>query len=85
MNSMQAFQATGNGTSNFHESSAVPERRRPTVGLPVRILKAFLLLAAWADFVWWISLWYRMPSTEGKAFKKKVSLAVASTFWGKYG
>lgn len=99
MNSQGLVTTSGNGTTrytggvmNIHESSAVPavdERRRrdgPSVGLPVRISKWFLLLAAWGVFVWWISLWFRMPSEEGKAFKKEVSLAVnASTFWGKYG
>ena len=56
------------------------------MGLPVKIVKVLLFLASWTVFLWWLSLWYRMPTVKGKAFKKQVSNAVGkSDFWGKYG
>lgn len=55
------------------------------MGLPVKIVKVLLFLASWTVFLWWLSLWYRMPTVKGKAFKKQVSNAVGkSDFWGKY-
>ncbi|KAG0577508.1 hypothetical protein KC19_5G161700 [Ceratodon purpureus] len=71
----------------MHETSAVPEveRRGGSVGLPVRIAKAILFLASWGVFLWWLAMWFRLPTDEGKAFKKDVSTAVGkNAFWGKY-
>jgi predicted ferric reductase len=54
------------------------------VPLLVQGAKWFLWLASWSVSIWWISLWFRLPAAEGKRFKRHVSAAVASTFWGKY-
>lgn len=54
------------------------------VPLLVQGAKAILWLASWGVAIWWISLWFRLPAAEGKRFKRHVSTAVASTFWGKY-
>lgn len=60
-------------------------KREGDVTLPVKIAKAFLWIASWGVTIWWFSLWFRMPSDEGKAFKKEVAAEVMSPFWGKYG
>jgi len=78
MNSQADF---GTGVDQSVVPSKVIEREAP---LLVKVVKAILWLSAWAVSIWWISLWFRMPSGEGKKFRTKVTLAVASNFWGKY-
>ena len=71
-----------NSHGDFSDQSArVANREGP---LLVKIAKASLWVASWGVSIWWISLWFRLPNAEGKAFKRHVSTAVASSFWGRY-
>ena len=67
------------------DQSVVANKREGDVPVLVRIAKAFLWIVSWGVTIWWFSLWFRLPSDEGWAWKQKVSTAVMSTFWGKYG
>jgi hypothetical protein len=81
-----SFEAAPSGHAPGRPVPEVQRRGDRSVGLPVKIVKVLLFLASWTVFLWWLSLWYRMPTVKGKAFKKQVSNAVGkSDFWGKYG
>ena len=68
------------------DQSAAAFKRDGAVPLPVRIAKAALWVASWGVTIWWFSLFFRLPSDEGKAWKREVAAEVGlSPFWGKYG
>lgn len=70
----------GNGV----DQSEVGNKREPDVPLTVMIAKAFLWIFSWGVTIWWLSLWFRMPSAEGSRFYLKVYDRLGSTFWGDY-
>ncbi|KAG0625701.1 hypothetical protein M758_2G074700 [Ceratodon purpureus] len=67
------------------DQSAAVFKREGAVPMPVRITKAALWVASWGVTIWWFSLFFRLPSDEGKAWKREVAAEVGlSPFWGKY-
>lgn len=72
--------------AGVEKTSVVSYHGESTVPLPVRIGKVLLWAASWTVTVWWFTLWFRMPSTEGRAFRKTVQDELNySTFWSKAG
>jgi hypothetical protein len=71
----------GNGV----DQSEVGNKLERDVPLTVMIAKAFLWIFSWGVTIWWLSLWFRMPSAEGSRFYLKVYDRLGSTFWGDYG
>ncbi|XP_024367800.1 ferric reduction oxidase 6 [Physcomitrium patens] len=70
--------------AGVEKTSVVSYHGESTVPLPVRIGKVLLWAASWTVTVWWFTLWFRMPSTEGRAFRKTVQDELNySTFWSK--
>ena len=84
--SSQAAPHADFGTVDVNRSVVVRSKGERHVPLPVKIAKVSLWLVSWGVTIWWFSLWFRLPTNEGRAFKKKVAAAVGqSSFWGKYG
>ena len=50
-----------------------------------RFVKGCLWLSSWVVAVWWLVLWFLLPTSQGTTFKEEVAEHVYSSFFGKSG